>query len=324
MAKGHKPRAGSRGYWPRKRIRRIIPVIRSAKSQKPLPAAFALYKAGMTSALFSDTRQGVPQDDGIVQPVTIMESPPITVIGLSFYRNTSKGPANTKKIYAPKLPSHLVRKADFAPTKDADSSFSAIQKDISSYSQIRLIVCTNPAQIGLKKTPEVFEIPLGADVPAQLEYGKGILGKDINFKDVFEENEHVDIVAATSGKGYSGPVKRFGVKIRSRKSKLKRRHVGNIGAYHPARVLPGAVPMPGQLGFQRRTEINKLVVKIGEGGVPIEGGIPNYGTVKGNYVLIKGSVPGPQKRLVIIRKAIRPRKPRAKVAVKQLFTHSQN
>ena len=65
----------------------------------------------------------------------------------------------------------------------------------------------------------------------------------------------------------------------------------------------------GQRGTQR-TEYNKKILKIGEAEqadeVNPDGGFVKYGVVKNNYLLLKGSLPGPSKRLVIFRKAIRP------------------
>jgi large subunit ribosomal protein L3 len=64
------------------------------------------------------------------------------------------------------------------------------------------------------------------------------------------------------------------------------------------------------MGYHQRTEFNKRLMFIGTDGTKItpEGGFPGYGLVRNEYVLIKGSVPGPIKRLVRIRHAIRPGK----------------
>jgi large subunit ribosomal protein L3 len=63
----------------------------------------------------------------------------------------------------------------------------------------------------------------------------------------------------------------------------------------------------GQMGYQQRTEFNKRILKIGENGAEISpaGGFLHYGMLKNPYVLIKGSIPGPVKRLVRIRPAMR-------------------
>ncbi|MEM0330177.1 MAG: 50S ribosomal protein L3 [Archaeoglobaceae archaeon] len=64
------------------------------------------------------------------------------------------------------------------------------------------------------------------------------------------------------------------------------------------------------MGFHQRLEFNKRIIKIGNNGEEItpKGGFPHYGVVRGNYVLISGTVPGTVKRLVRIRDAIRPPK----------------
>jgi len=62
------------------------------------------------------------------------------------------------------------------------------------------------------------------------------------------------------------------------------------------------------MGYQQRTEFNKRLMALGENGSEItpDGGFPGYGVVRNNYALIKGSLPGPVKRLVRMRNAIRP------------------
>jgi large subunit ribosomal protein L3 len=71
-----------------------------------------------------------------------------------------------------------------------------------------------------------------------------------------------------------------------------------------------SVPRPGQLGFHQRTEYNKRIIKIGEDGlsVTVGGGFVGYGIVRGPYIVLLGSVPGPRGRLVRLRFPIRPPK----------------
>jgi large subunit ribosomal protein L3 len=61
------------------------------------------------------------------------------------------------------------------------------------------------------------------------------------------------------------------------------------------------------MGFQQRTEFNKRILKVGENAKEITpaGGFLHYGLINNPYVLVKGSIPGPIKRLVRIRPAIR-------------------
>ncbi len=91
-------------------------------------------------------------------------------------------------------------------------------------------------------------------------------------------------------------------------AKEKRRHTGTLGQEEPGKVRP-TVPQAGQLGFQRRTEVNKRIVKIGDGKeIAPKAGFNRYGTIKTSYVMLKGSIPGPKKRLVMLRAPIRPKK----------------
>jgi large subunit ribosomal protein L3 len=61
------------------------------------------------------------------------------------------------------------------------------------------------------------------------------------------------------------------------------------------------------MGFQQRTEYNKRVLKIGQNGEEItpSGGFPHYGIIKNSYIILHGSIPGPVKRLISMRDAIR-------------------
>jgi large subunit ribosomal protein L3 len=67
------------------------------------------------------------------------------------------------------------------------------------------------------------------------------------------------------------------------------------------------VPKAGQMGYHKRTELNKMVMKIGDKPEEVNPscGFPQYGFVKNDYVVLKGSVPGPAKRLVKLRLAVR-------------------
>ena len=70
------------------------------------------------------------------------------------------------------------------------------------------------------------------------------------------------------------------------------------------------VAQAGQMGYHKRTEFNKRILKIASADevdqINPDGGFVNYGVVKNDYVLVKGSLPGPSKRLVILRQPIRP------------------
>ncbi len=305
MPEVKRPRRGSLAYYPRKRARRIYPTVTVyPKVEKVKPLVFAGYKVGCAHAIVLDTRKGSPTfGKEIAVPVTILDCPPLKVIGLRVYKSTEKGLKALTEIWCKDLPKELSRKVK---AKSNEEKLKELEG--KSFDDVRLIVCTQPLLSGIgKKKPEVFEVGIGGKDPKEkLDFAKSMLGKEINHKDVFREGELVDVIAVTKGKGTAGPVKRFGVKIQPRHAKQKRRHVGSLGQERPGKVRP-TVPMAGQLGFARRTELNKRILKLGEGGISPKGGFKRYGIVKTNYIVIEGSVPGSKKRLVMMRPAIRPK-----------------
>lgn len=308
MAKWSKPVAGSRAFWPKKRARKIYPAVGSTgklSGDKIAPLAFLGYKAGMTQAAYTDARKGsATHGQRVFKAATVIDCPPLIVCGLKMYRKDHAGLHSEGTVWAEKLPKGLARKLSLP--KKPHMKEELVGKKLDQLAEVRIIVSTRPAESGIgKKTPEIIEIPLSGDADKQWAYALEKLGHDIAPGDVFSAGEKVDVRAVSTGKGYQGPVKRFGVKVRSRKNKTKRRHVGTLGPYHPARVLPGAIAFPGQLGFQTRTEYNKKLLKIDDGGFAPKGGIVNYGAVPKGYMLIEGTVPGPRKRLIIIKKPTR-------------------
>jgi large subunit ribosomal protein L3 len=308
MAKSHKPVKGSRAFWPRKRAKRIFPAVKSCPEtagDSVAPMAFAGYKAGMTEVSSIDSRKGSANSGkDIVSAVTVLDCPPLMVCGMKLYRAGYDGMVSEGTVWHENLSKDLERRLDIPKKPHMKKELASM--DLDKIAAVRLIVSTMPRDSGLgKKKPEVFEIPLSGGVEKQWAYALEKLGKEIQPGDVFSQGEVIDVKAVTKGKGFAGVVKRFGVKIRGRKHGGKRRQIGCIGPRVPARVLPGAIAMAGQLGFQTRTEYNKRILRIGEDGISPRGGFVNYGKVPKNYMLISGSVPGPRKRLVMLRKAMR-------------------
>lgn len=305
-----KPRRGSLAYWPRKRARRIYPQLTAyPETEKAKILGFAGYKAAMANAVLVDSRKGSPTfGQEIAVPVTVLDCPPLKVLGLRAYAATVKGLKVLNEAWAKDLPKDLVRKIklNIKPEK-----ISEIEKELNRIFKLRLIVSTQPRLSGIgKKKPEIFEIEIGGkDNKEKFDFAKQVLGKEVTAKDAVKEGELVDAVAVTKGKGTAGVVKRFGIKIQVRHATKKKRHIGTLGPETPARVL-FSVPQAGQLGFQTRTELNKRILKIGEKGEEVtpKAGFKRYGIIKGNYVLIEGSIPGSKKRLVLLRPAIRPSK----------------
>merc|ERR1719453_1440950 len=80
---------------------------------------------------------------------------------------------------------------------------------------------------------------------------------------VFSENEMIDTIGVTKGRGFEGVITRWSCSRLARKTHRGLRKVACIGAWHPQRVK-WQTPRSGQLGSFHRTEINKKIYKIGE------------------------------------------------------------
>lgn len=315
MARTRNPRKGSLAYSPRKRAKSQVPGYKSWQDLKGAPflQAFAGYKVGMTHVVMVDDHKNSPTEGkGIVVPVTVVEVPALKVAALRAYTTQTFGPRAYAEVWAEALDGALERRLTLPKTHDRSRLLDLIRKGIESgeVTDLRALVHTQPGVVtGIpKKAPDLMEIRIaGDDLAKRFEYGTSILGQEVKVDTVVKSGQYVDITAVTKGKGTQGPVKRWGVKLRKRKHRVGRaRHVGTLGPWHPHHIR-WQVPAMGQMGYQQRTEFNKRVLRIGDNGGEItpDGGFLHYGLVRNPYLLIKGSIPGPAKRLIRIRPAVR-------------------
>ena len=276
-----------------------------AKAKDVKPLGFAGYKAGMTHIMIKDTRpNSITKNEQIRWPVTIVECPPIKIIGAIFYHNTYNGLNAFSQVLVEKLDKDAARSL-IVPKKT--KKFEEIKTD--DVVDVRLLVHTQPklSAIG-KKKPEVFELGIGGTVQEKIEYAKKALGTEIKVEDVLAPGQQLDSHIITTGRGFQGPVKRFGIGLKSHKSEKGRRMPGSTGPWRGTGYW--RVGKAGQTGAHQRIEYNKLILKVSK--VPKEinpkGGFIRYGLVKAPYVLVKGSLGGPKKRLIKLTTAIRPNK----------------
>jgi len=304
-------------YSPRKKVKRESHRWRNWpnwSTEKPKLVGYAGYKVGMTHVIMlQGKKKALHYKQEIVVPVTVIEVPDITVYGIRLYRQTVDGLKIAGEIQSNKFNKLLKRKLklpDKVGKDQFDSKLASFKENASKsdIAEVRVLAHTNPGKISIpKKTPDILEIQVsGTNIKKNLEFALDLLGKDIAFKDLYKIGDYLDVSATTKGKGFQGVVKRHHVSILHRKKRKSRRVVGCIGPWHPARVS-WRVPRAGQMGYHGRTEYNKRVLKISDNGREItpDSGFKHYGTIKGSYVLVKGSVPGPAKRLIRFRQAIR-------------------
>ena len=316
MPKINRPRRGSLAYSPRKRAKSPVPRYGSWPDYTGTPAVqgFAGYKVGMTHVIMVDDHKSSPTEGrDVMVPVTVIEVPPMRVAGVRAYTEDTYGKRALTEAWATDLDREVSRRINLPKNHDTAAALGAIKTAISEGRVVELyaLTYTRPAAItGVpKKVPDIMEMRIaGGSLEDQIAYAADILGGEIAISDHFEAGEYVDVTAVTTGKGTEGPVRRWGVQVRKRKHSRggKKRHIGNLGPWNPHHVR-WQVPQMGQMGYQQRTEFNKRILKIGADSNDITpaGGFLQYGVVRGPYVLIKGSVPGPSKRLVRIRSAIR-------------------
>ncbi len=289
------PRRGSMQVWPRVRAKRSYARVRNFKLSNEIKLnGFIGYKAGMTHVVLNDPFPNSPTKGmEVTWSVTVIECPPLRAISLKFYKIYGDEQKVVGEIYANNIDKTVKRY--YQLPKELKN------KEANDFDSVRLLAYTQPKLTNIKKTPEVLEIPISGSKESALEYGKKLLNSEIKISDVFKDNQLVDVHGVTKGKGVQGPVKRFGVAILSHKAHKTKRGVAGLGPWTPSKVS-WRRPVAGKMGYHSRTEYNKHLLKIGNKPAEVmpKGDFLNYGKVKTDYILIKGSVMGSKKRAIIL------------------------
>ncbi len=251
-------------------------------------------------------------------PTSVLAVPDSAVVGLRLYTRENGAERAVGEVYAKTVPKGVVKKSGVEPEKFIE----AWKPKLSSITRIAAVVSMTPRDAGLsQKEPIVFEVGVGGgDIAAQLDYAGKALGKPVKFSEVFKAGSYVDVIGVTKGHGYEGPVTRMGIKRKQHKSRKSVRAVGVIGPWHPAAVMY-TVARAGQHGFHQRTESGKRILTISNAkDAPItpKGGFEHFGDLKTDYALVRGSVPGTNRRVVVVRQPMRPH-PKANLAPVQVL-----
>ncbi|EGV00397.1 50S ribosomal protein L3 [Mycoplasmopsis columbina] len=119
------------------------------------------------------------------------------------------------------------------------------------------------------------------------------LGTEVK-ADLFAAGELVDVTGTSKGKGFAGTIKRWNQHIGPKShggggGSQPIRQTGSLGDISGNRVFKG-MTMPGHLGAEKTTVQNLEIVKV---------------DVKNNYILVKGSIPGPNKGYVVVKQAVK-------------------
>merc|ERR1712216_609439 len=341
------PRHGPLGFLPRKHAKRSRGKIKSFPKDDPSKqcnlTAFAGYKAGMTHITREVDKPGSKaHKKEVCEAVTILECPPMMIVGMVGYIETPRGLRSIATVWAEHLSEECKRRFyknwhkskgkrafENYKSKWSDDSAAAIEAECNKIKKhctvVRAIAHTQMSKLHLRqKKAHIMEIQVNGGTTAdKVQWIKDRFEQTMSIGNVFEENEMIDTCGITKGRGFEGVVTRWGVTRLPRKTHKGLRKVACIGAWHPARVSY-SVPRAGQNGYHHRTEINKKVYRIGEGakgegkvannastefdltvkGITPVGGFPHYGEVNEDFVMLKGAVTGVKKRVITLRKSL--------------------
>ena len=168
-------------------------------------------------------------------------------------------------------------------TKDNDG-YEAVQLGFDSVRE----KVSNKAKVGHTKkantTPKRFLREIrGVDISAYT------LGQEVK-ADLFLAGEMIDVTGISKGKGYQGVIKKNNQHRGPMGHGSKyHRGVGSLGTMRPMRVMPGKA-LPGHMGAEQVTIQNLEIIKV---------------DTEDNYILVKGSIPGPKKSMVIVKSAVK-------------------
>jgi len=345
--KFERPRHGSLGFLPRKRCTKTKGKIKSfpvdKPEEKPHLTAFMGYKAGSTHILRDVDKAGSKaHKKESVEAVSIIEAPPMIVCGMVGYYETPRGLKSCTTAWAQHLNKECKRRfyKNWCKSKDkkaftryakkyTEGNGIADEKEkiLKHCTSLRLLCHTQIQKLNFRqKKAHICEIQVnGGSMADKIAFAEELFEKPVAVGSVFQQNEMIDTIAITKGKGYEGVITRWGITMLPRKTHKGLRKVACIGSWHPSRVK-FTVARAGQNGYHHRTEINKKVYRIAKGvraadgkitqdnattefdltvkGITPVGGFPHYGEVNEDYVMIKGGIPGCRRRLITMRKTL--------------------
>ena len=350
------PRHGSLEFLPRKRATRHRGKVKTFPKDnaalKPHLTAFLGYKAGMTHIVRNVEKPGSKlHKKDTVECVTILETPPMTVVGLVGYIETPHGLRALTTVWAAHLQNQVKRrfyKNWYRSKKKAFTKYNAANGNanrereiarLKKYAKVvRVLAHSDLSVLPLRqKKAHLMEIQVNGGTTAEkVDFGVTLFETSVPVSKVFNQDDMIDLIGVSKGKGFEGVTTRWGTTRLPRKTHKGLRKVACIGAWHPSRVKY-SVARAGQNGYHHRTQINKKVYRvaapqIGEDGkvkqddkgkvvvdrtaatefdltdkdkgITPMGGFPHYGTVKNDWIMVRGSTIGVYKRVITLRKSL--------------------
>ena len=151
-------------------------------------------------------------------------------------------------------------------------------------------------RVKLANKPELGHFAKSSSTPKR--YLREVTGKELyNFEvgqeirvNIFTEGEVVDVTGTSKGKGFQGSIKRHNQHTGPMAhGSHYHRGPGSMGSIDPNHVRKGKL-LPGHMGVDQVTIQNLEIIKV---------------DLDRNILLVKGSVPGPKKGLVMVRRGVK-------------------
>lgn len=190
----------------------------------------------------------------VVEAVTVVETPPLIVVGVVGYVETPRGLRTLTTVWASHLSNELKRrfyknwyrskkKAFTRYAKKHSEDNKPLERELERIRKyctvVRVLAHTQISKTGLaQKKAHLMEIQVnGGSIPDKVAYAQGLFEKAVEVSSVFEQDEVIDIIAVTKGHGFEGVTHRWGTKKLPRKTHKGLRKVACIGAWHPSKVM---------------------------------------------------------------------------------------
>merc|ERR1712232_1029799 len=167
----------------------------------------------------------------VAEAVSILEAPPMVVVGLVGYVETPRGLRALSCVWAGHLSDECKRRFYKNWYKAKHKAFTKYQKKwseaqkgseepmdaeikrIKKYCHVIRAIChtqISKVKIGLKKA-HIKEIQVnGGTVEQKVDYVKGLFEQEVKIADVFAQDEMVDAIGVTKGHGFHGVITRWG------------------------------------------------------------------------------------------------------------------
>lgn len=166
----------------------------------------------------------------VVEAVTVVETPPMVIVGVVGYIETPRGLRSLTTVWAEHLSDELKRrfyknwyrskKKAFTryAKKHSENSGQSVGRELERIKKyctvVRVLAHTQLSKTGLKqKKAHLMEIQVnGGSVADKVEFARGHFEKEVEVGSVFAKDEMIDAIAVTKGHGVEGVIKRWGVK----------------------------------------------------------------------------------------------------------------